>query len=252
MARAGLLLYGLQRSGTNLLEQELRRRFRVRVLNEPHDRTAPGQKHFRLYDDKSRTPHPDYVNDYRFSGFGAFEAALPRPADHYVLISKDPYSWLASYKTWAARCSWVAPDYPYIDEWVLFYGAWRRFAEEPDGAGRIHFLRYIDLLADSEKVFTALGKRLGLAGRVRLPWQRGPRRLLGKVPQSARFTAGRARRYLEKEYLADYSAADLEQINACLDPVLMAALGYEMEASPAARTEGSGRRRSRASAAARP
>ena len=101
-----LLLYGLQRSGTNFVEQLIARNFNVTFLNSNEHRDAPIQKHFRLYDDKSVITPPAYGNDYQFRNFEEFEAVLPEPADGYVVISKDPYSWTLSYQKWAKKCNW--------------------------------------------------------------------------------------------------------------------------------------------------
>src|SRR6476620_9252679 len=96
-----LLHYGLQRSGTNLLEALLVRRFDVRFLNDNSDRGSPLQKHVRLYDDKQLIPEPQYSNQISVRDFAEFEALFDSAPAYYLVISKDPYSWYLSYRKWA-------------------------------------------------------------------------------------------------------------------------------------------------------
>ena len=98
-----LLHYGLQRSGTNFLESLLKKNFKVSIPNLRKEREHPLQKHFRLYDDKTKIPEPKYYNKITYKNFKEFEKSLDlsKEIQGIIIISKDPYSWLLSYEKWA-------------------------------------------------------------------------------------------------------------------------------------------------------
>jgi hypothetical protein len=160
MTSRKLLLFGLQRSGTNYLETVLRKRYRVRFVNDRHDRAAVSHKHARLYADKHLIPEPQYANDVVVDDLASYEALLPKLPDKYVVISKDPYSWLLSYHRWARRCGWPTPDHDYIEEYNAFYGTLLDLAS---GNDRMRFVRYGDLIVDELGELAALERDETLA-----------------------------------------------------------------------------------------
>lgn len=218
MKRAQLLHYGLQRSGTNFLEALLRRRFQVKVMNDPVNRRSITHKHARLYPDKNLVPEPQYTNDLHVPGFSAFEAQLAFVPDAVVVVSKDPYSWFLSYKKFAERCSWPTPQHHYIEEYNAFYGAFLSFAEQ---STRFHFVRYIDLLTHSEAVMADLQDSAGLPLR-----KRARMRLPRKVKVSGLFDEQAAQRYRDATYMNELDESTLAQINEVADPAVVTALGY--------------------------
>lgn len=217
-----LLLYGLQRSGTNYLEALMKRRYRVRFLNRGR-RDDPRHKHFRLYAEKDRIPEPQYANDRVIATMADLERAIGERVDGFVVLSKDPYSWLRSYEAWAKKCGWPAPTHHFGEEYTLFYRAWRDLAME---SGRIHFVRYADLLSCPEDELSRLAEAFGLAPR-RFQW--GWPGHANRVAQSAEFTPERRAYYESRAYLAEYTGEELAELNAVLDRDLMAFLGYAVE-----------------------
>ncbi len=217
-----LLLYGLQRSGTNFLEAKLRSRFRVRLLNRNLHRHLPEQKHFRLYDEKDVIPEPQFENDLHFSNFREFEAALPaeRVPDDYIIISKDPYAWFLSYRRWAHGHRWPEVAHHYIREYNLFYGKWLDFASQSE---RIHLVRYHDLLRDTEETLQELVRKIPLEQRGRMVVPRLPRKLRNAL---AGFSDSRKNYYEQGRYLQDLSPAERMEINARLDEAVLRGLGY--------------------------
>ena len=87
-----LLHYGLQRSGTNFLESLLKKNFKVSIPNLRKEREHPLQKHFRLYDDKTKIPEPKYYNKITYENFKEFEKSLDlsKEIQGIIIISKDP------------------------------------------------------------------------------------------------------------------------------------------------------------------
>ncbi|MBK7444177.1 MAG: sulfotransferase domain-containing protein [Bacteroidetes bacterium] len=216
-----ILLYGLQRSGTNYLETLIH-------LNYPNCQFINGEirneiihKHFRLYDNKNCIPEPQFENTAHFNSLADFEQALPENniPDIYLVMSKDPYSWYTSYVGWSKKNNWPKRDYHYIEEYNLFYGKWKFLAS---GEKRILFIRYQDLLTAPQ---TELNK---LATALSLPIKQ-PIRTTKKVYASRRFTDDKKDAFLNKSYLGKIDAGDFTTINTLLDVDLLNQLGYSIE-----------------------
>lgn len=215
-----LLLYGLQRSGTNYLESLLKRAYDVEVINNKQQRSSPSHKHFRLYDQKTIIPEAQYANSLPCPDLQTFEGYLQTVPDYYLVLSKEPISWLRSYQDWAQACGWPAVGHHYLEEYNLFYGRWLAFAKETE---RIVFLRYVDLLGAKEAALAGLEARLGLRRR----WLGGLRlRRIRRVEQSADFSAERRAYYLNQAYLDAYDPAELEALERLVDAQVRAGLGY--------------------------
>ena len=216
-----LLHYGLQRSGTNYLETLLKNNYRVRFLNKDGHRNSPLSKHFRLYDEKSIIPGPLYQNDFIIPDFASFEKLLKIAPHYYIIISKDPYSWLVSYENWAQKCRWSKVAHHYIAEYNLFYGKWLDFSRETD---KIFFVRYIDLLIDPAKELGRLEKLLGLKEK----WFRGwNRKMIRKVSQSRKFSDDRRDYYFKERYMQYYTKEELQIVNDVLDFNVVQRLSYK-------------------------
>ena len=82
-----ILIYGLQRSGTNFLESLLKTNFHVHFLNSNDSRSVPIQKHFRFYKNKKCIPTPEYLNQLEINSFHEFEALFTPKPDFYFIIS---------------------------------------------------------------------------------------------------------------------------------------------------------------------
>jgi hypothetical protein len=216
-----LLHYGLQRSGTNFLASCLEGMYKVHILNHKADRNDPLNKHFRLYNEKGKIPEIKYANKLFFNNFDSFEKNLSKKPDYYIIISKNPYSWLVSYRKWGKKCHWPEVDHHYIEEYNLFYNKWLDFSQQTD---KIFFVRYIDLLTDREIQLRMLGDYLGVKQKLfsfLLPY------LISKVPQSKTFTDDKRDYYIHKRYLNLLSKDEIEVINSILDNELIEKLGYE-------------------------
>lgn len=213
-----ILLYGLQRSGTNILETLLKKNFKFSLLNSNRDRANPIQKHFRLYDDKNLIPEPKYNNNLIFNSFSDFEKTLTKTPDKYIIISKDTWSWYLSYLNWAEKCKWEKPKYHYIQEYNEFYKKWFDFSKNTD---KIMLVKYIDLSVDTVKTLNWIQNEINLSKR-RVIFSKN----INKVSQSSKFTDNKKNYYTNKEYMSKYSKEKLEDLNDLLDYKLLESLGY--------------------------
>ena len=218
-------IYGLQRSGTNFLEQLVSKNFDVQFVNNNTNRNHPLQKHFRLYDQKEIIPEPQYKNDLIFTCFNDYLKALGAtiPIDAILVISKDPYSWLKSYQQWSIKCGWSAPNHHYLEEYNLFYRKWVNFAEEDS---RIVLIRYLDLLVKPKEILKGLQQKNKLRPKF---WTKlfGIKTTTSKVPMSNHFLSKNRNYYLNEEYLADFKATELATINQLMDLSLLKDLKYK-------------------------
>lgn len=215
-----LLHYGLQRSGTNFLENIIKKNYKVRFLNSNEDRSSPLQKHCRLYKNKKMIPEPQYNNKIAVETFEQFESLFEITPNYYLIISKDPYSWYLSYINWAKKCNWPNVNHHYIEEYNVFYKTFIEFSSQSE---KFIFVRYMDLLNDTGAVLDALAKKIKLEKRLFSKLTlRNPR----KVSQSSAFTEKKRAYYLNQEYLKEFSAEDMQTLNALLDPKVVSFLGY--------------------------
>ena len=223
-----ILLYGIQRSGTNYLAELLRENFGEIVFPQAQTRNEIIHKHFRLYDDKRFVPEPQYNNEAHFASFAEFDQAVSAHTGlanlPYLVITKNPYSWYLSICKWAKKCKWESfqPSSfngDYMQDFVLFYEKWCRFAAEaPD---RVHLLRYEALLEDREAALNQLMTKMTLQ-RLHTPYVD-----LKKVPMSRSFGFGRRKHYSREAFWEKLTAGEIDAITAALPTGLMEELGYE-------------------------
>ena len=221
-----ILHYGLQRSGTNVLEAHLNQNFNVSLLNSL-DRTNPLHKHFRLYEEKQFIPEPQFQNKLSFKSFAEFEHSfdINTKIEGIIIISKDPYSWYTSYTNWAKKCQWPEVNYHYIEEYNLFHAKWLEFSKQ---SNKISLIRYIDLITDAKNVLTQLKNQHQLPLKLKSKIF-GIQSEIKKVSESDTFTKEKLKFYTEKEYLLKISSEKIDEINSKLDKNLMKDLGYQIE-----------------------
>lgn len=218
-----ILLYGLQRSGTNYLETLINLNFPDCNFLNGESRNEITHKHFRLYDNKKMIPEPQFNNNLSFKNFPEFENKLPpnKIPELYIIVSKDPYSWFVSYRNWSKKNNWPNPDYHYIEEYNLFYGKWMAFDEENK---RIIFIQYAEALTNPERVLQKIAHALNLPVREKIKTTK-------KVYASRRFTSDKKDAFLHKSYLQKIAPEDFVTINTLLDTGLLSKLGYQIEST---------------------
>lgn len=223
MSAKNILIYGLNRSGTNYLEELVVQHFDVKVCNKAEERSDPLHKHFRIYDDKSLIGRPNFSNQLIFSSLANFENEVleGERIDIYLVISKDPYSWFISYDRWGKKNNWEPSPHHTILEYNAFYSKWHEFSREDN---RVMMIRYIDLLTDRNEVLDSMQKKFSLD----VIREIGEKRKIKKVPMSHRFTQKKERYYIEGEYLKSFSEEELCELNRHLDHGLAMQLHYEI------------------------
>lgn len=224
-----ILLYGLQRSGTNYMETLLPHNFsNVALLNQAFARSLPLHKHFRPYDEKWFVPEPKYLNQFQYPSFEDFDRhcqELTGAQDlGYITIVKEPYSWYISYCKLARKNRW--PSYMhkwtnqhYMIEYSLFCKKWIDFRDQaPD---KVALIRYEDVLKDLPGTLDSLREKFGLEKK-QADYQN-----FSKVNMSRTFSVRRRNYYMKKQFMEQFSQEELFLLTHHLDAGVAKALGYE-------------------------
>lgn len=229
-----ILIYGLQRSGTNLLEQILIQSYKdIKIINNNRYAKNPLNKHFRphSYQDKI---HNLYKHKLPIKSFDSFISYLTEIPDHFIIVSKDPYSWFVSYSNWAQNNphQYHPVDFHFSEEYELFYSNWitfssdknniiyRRHRSNGNNGKVIHFVRYIDLLEKINSTIKILMQNMGLNTNIKIE-------LPEKVPYSKRFTKDTLEFYRNKLYLEFISDIDKQIISQTVTKNTFSKLGYD-------------------------
>jgi hypothetical protein len=213
-----ILMYGLQRSGTNYMETLMQLNYPDAKFLNGIVRSEITHKHFRLYPEKAIIPEPQFANTLQVGDLRTFESHLPFPSpDLYIIVSKDPFSWLISYQKWSRKNNWPHHEHHYISEYVLFYGMWKQFALTSD---KIIFVRYDDLLIEPKITLDKVATLLNWPLREHM-------HTTNKVYASRRFSSDKKQAHLSGEHLKSIPSDELHTINALLPDELLKFLGYE-------------------------
>ena len=225
-----MLVYGLQRSGTNYLETLLPNNFKdVSMENMGFARSLPVHKHFRPYDEKWFVPEPKYLNNFFYPHFSDFDAHVRRLTGkeplHYVVTVKEPFSWYVSYCKEAGKSRWPSLvrkglSQHYMIEYSLFCRKWLDFRGE--APAQVIILRYEDLLKDLAGSLDRVREQFGLE-KAHETYQD-----FSKVNKSSRFSLKRRTYYLNKQFLDLFSKEDLFLLRENLNPDVVKELGYEL------------------------
>ena len=90
-------LYGLQRSGTNVIQQFIKINFNISFMNK-EDRQSPYHKHFRIYNNKNIIPSTDkkgsYKNQYIINSLEELDKLLGdlNKTNKYIIVYKNIFS----------------------------------------------------------------------------------------------------------------------------------------------------------------
>tara|TARA_Y100000401_G_C8280551_1_gene203199 strand:+ start:82 stop:807 length:726 start_codon:yes stop_codon:yes gene_type:complete len=239
MLKKKILLYGLYRTGTNYLQALLSDNFHIEHLNHAQEREEYDvcHKHARLYCN----------SDFASGGFKCFcirdfedlKARIkknnPFP-DFFVITSKDPYSWLLSFRAfseWDRRYKNL--KFHPIKEYSLYY---KKLISLSKQGGNFIFVRYIDMISNINNV-ERLGQMMNLEKKVEnITNIKKNLYMNNRVP----FSEDRRRFYMDKLYLDKlrhdascspegyYFRQDhIEEINRNLDEEVVEYLGYKIE-----------------------
>lgn len=159
-----IILYGLQRSGTNYLETLIQKNFQVTFENEIHSRISKKHKHFRFYSNKLNSYcssevnmnsyfHTKETNDFSF---------LSGDIDHYFFIYKESAHWLTSFEKFLHTFPTVSKDnieekYPF-EKRVLDYNLYIQHMVEMHrkNTEKMRLISYEELIQNTEEFLNEL------------------------------------------------------------------------------------------------
>lgn len=223
------LIYGMQRSGSNYIEQVLLQNFQnIHFHNDTYARSLPTHKHFRLYDLKSAIPDFRFFNSFTYKDFHEFREHVVkitgREINLFIVNIKNPYSWYLSYLKHARGNKFAfsrsALNSHFIIDYNLFYKKWLDFSREaPD---KVVMLKYEDFLENFDSSIQSFQDRLGLSRTSDLFINPG------KVPMSQKFTSDRASYYKNNKYLDLISDEDKAVMQHLLDEELLSEFNYQI------------------------
>ena len=228
-------IYGLQRSGTNYLEWLLRNNLKdVHVLVD-----ETGWKHgfvpdtidwggYDWSDPDMPLPDKHQFAERRRHRLGGLMEQLVEAVENgelrYCIVSKDPYSWYASYARYTASpCSPVRSEL--IEHWCALNRHWYQYSRTNEA--RSCFLRYSDLLERPRDTIAGLCRQFGISfSSQEFRNCEYTMSAFEGTPQSNLFHYGY---YLNRQYLEEFSKEDLALFAAKLPSELMDKLGYEIQ-----------------------
>ncbi|MDC1221291.1 sulfotransferase [Salibacteraceae bacterium] len=224
-----LMIYGLERSGTNFTEAVMLENFQnIQFWNEHYPDALPTHKHFRLYDEKHFIPITQFLNNFHFPDFLSFDKKvneLTRKADlKYVISVKDPYAWYQSFMKLAAKGNYIPvrskiANGQFMLDWNLFHKKWLQFADE--APERIKIIRYEDMINNTDESLNLIQSKFDLEAKSS-SWH-----LPEKVGMSKSFNAKRMLYYKKGSFKDKFPATHMRVISEMLDTDVLTSLGYE-------------------------
>lgn len=201
-------IYGLQRSGTNVLQKFLETNFNISFLNQQYDRQIPSHKHFRIYNDKDIIPETDienqYQNKYKIQSLQELDECLGdfEQTNRYIIVYKNIFSWLPSIEKWANLCKWKTHlKMQFVKDYLHFLEKWNSLKNE-----RVFFINYDEFLNVENNT---------LMSRLTIFLKKTPEKNVysfDKVNCSNVFTLKQKEYYLKEEYKSLYSRKEIDEI----------------------------------------
>lgn len=141
-----IYLYGLQRSGTNTLEEFLKLNYNIQLSNTNcTDRSSYKHKHLRIYNNKKYIPVDQYYNNYIINNLNDLDNLLQTDNNKYIVIIKDIFSWCVSINKWAIKCNWKYKNkMDYVNDYINYINKWNEIKNER--VLIIYYEEYLDLL----------------------------------------------------------------------------------------------------------
>ncbi len=240
MLKKKILLYGFYRTGTNFLEAVLGDNFHIEILNSAQTRGERDvcHKHARLYSNSDCVSGNGRFICHHIKDFEDLKARIkadnPFP-DFFVVTSKDPYSWLLSFRDFATREPiYKNTKFHPIKEYILYY---KKLISLSEQGGNFIFVKYIDMISNVDNL-SRLGELMNLEKRVENI--NNNRKSVYMSPRP--FSEDRRRFYTDKLYLNKlrddasrspegyfFRQDHIEEINRNLDEEVIDYLGYKIE-----------------------
>ena len=207
-------LYGLQRSGTNVLTAFLEKNFKIKIEKSPAElRNDIKHKHHRIYDDKSLIPKTDvkgqFNNKTHITTLEDLDELLGDKtySNHYIIVYKDIFSWLPSIKKWATSCKWkTTKKKDFIEDYRAFYTKWMNIK-----TNRVLFINYRKYLELSQGMNNDLTLELADFLKCTIPKKLS---FPVKVDVNRPFRQDKLNYYLKKKYMELYSPKEIQNLEA--------------------------------------
>ena len=203
-------IYGLQRSGTNVIQTFLEKNFKISFMNNG-DKQSPYHKHFRIYNNKDLIPQTNIKNQYKnqiiINFLKEFDEILDdyNESNRYIIVYKNIFSWLPIIERWAKKFNWITNSKnEFIEDYLNFLTKWISIKNE-----RVFFIKYEEFLNmsnDSNNVFMNTlsvflnNKHLNIISSFE------------KVKCSEKFTSNLKKYYNNHEYMGLYSKEEISKI----------------------------------------
>ena len=140
-----ILIYGIQRSGTNYLEKNLKKNNLINSNNKKK-RNNELHKHFRFHNHQFIIP---YVNYHKSSPILSFDDVIENnKIDHVIVLQKNIYNWYPSICKWAKKNKWKFSDKYFSEEYIEDYYLFYKFFEDKECIK----INYEDLLFQVEHI----------------------------------------------------------------------------------------------------
>jgi hypothetical protein len=210
-------LYGLQRSGTNVIKTFLMQTYNIR-FNNTGDRGEIGHKHFRIYDDKTKIPtciQQQYGNNIIINKNDDLIKLLKEDVNNVkiVVVIKDIFSWLISIEKWGEKCKWspFIKD-EFLNEYKLYTEKWYQLSKENPNICIIHYDEYINFIKNKNTDFITklnyfFNKNITISDIKEIK----------KVDCSTTFTNDSIDYYYYKRYMDNYTTNEIKTINTFLE-----------------------------------
>jgi hypothetical protein len=160
--------HGLQRSGTNYLNESLWKCGIKPINSFDQQRASTRHKHFRWYSDKSIIPHflrDLYDNTNVVDSLEQLNdlARYPKNTLHLV-IQKERVSWLASILNWGLKCNWFSDKEIALSSLLIllgdyehYYSFWSDLADKHPN--QVVIIQFEQLLSDFSVLHRLVGER---------------------------------------------------------------------------------------------
>tara|TARA_Y100000816_G_scaffold79655_1_gene54396 strand:+ start:2884 stop:3525 length:642 start_codon:yes stop_codon:yes gene_type:complete len=209
-----IYLYGLQRSGTNVLTDFLINNYNIKIHNEnTEDRNSIQHKHCRIYDNKEFIPNTDvikqYYNEYFIDSINKLDYLLgdETNSNKYIIVYKDIFEWLPSINEWANKCNWVTKEkMDFVNDYKEYMKKWEQIKNE-----RVLFISYTEYLNLIVNNDNKLSKKI----EEFLNCKKNDSFIFSKkVGCSDVFTIKKIDYYINKRYMDLYTNEEIKLINA--------------------------------------
>lgn len=205
-----IYLYGLQRSGTNVINTFLVNNFNINFSNDENNRQSIKHKHFRIYNNKNYIPKTDkpkqYYNNIIINKLENLDVKLDNKKNKYIIVYKDIYSWLPSIEKWAKMCKWKSnTKLDFVNDYCEYISKWNELKNE-----RVLFIKY------EEYLDCLVNKNNNLINKIEIFLKvKRPNKIVfpKNVNCSKTFTLNRFNYYKNKEYIKEYTKNELKIIN---------------------------------------